>query len=102
MITITPSNFKIEAFYGYPTYQQNIVNFYDESENHGSPAIKRFFHQILDTAEEMTGKHLMDNKIAFKLSLKDDPKTVVYIGYKDNKYSLSLSVKSESMNIIEL
>ena len=42
----------------------------------------------------MKGKHLMDNKIAFKV-LYVPTNTILYIGYKDNTWSVGLSVSQE-------
>ena len=56
--------------------------------------VKQLFDGILKKAETMKGKHLMDNKIAFKVRYVPT-NTILYIGYKDNTWSVGLSVNQE-------
>ena len=101
-MTIFAHNFKIMAFYGYPSFQQDIIAEYNEYENRGDKSVKRFFNEILKTAETVFNKkNLMDNKIVFKLKMKNSD-TIIYCGYKDNCYRISLSAYSESLRKIEI
>ncbi len=101
-MSIYPDSFEIVAFYGYPSYQQNIVAEFDEYQNRGDKSVMRFFNEILKKAEKLFGKkNLMDNKIVFKLQLKDTG-TVIYCGYKDNSYRISLSATTDSFKKLEL
>ena len=101
-MTIFAHNFEIIEFWGYPSYQQDIIAEYDEFHNRGDKSVKRFFDEILKTAEKLFNKkNLMDNKVVFKLQMKET-NTIIYCGYKDNNYRISLSAKSESLRKLKL
>ncbi len=99
-MTIFAHNFEILNFFGYPSYQQDIIAEYDEWENCGDKSVKKFFDEILKRANEISNKNLMDNKIVFKLKMKNSD-TIIYCGYKDNCYRISLSANSESLKKID-
>jgi len=100
-MTIFAHDFKIIEFWGYPSYQYNIIAEYNEWEKKGDKSVQRFFEEILKMAEKLYGKNLMDNKIVFKLQMKGSS-TIIYCGYKDNKYRISLSAKTESLRKLKL
>jgi hypothetical protein len=101
-MTIFAHNFDILEFWGYPSFQQNIIAEYDEFNHRGDKSVKRFFDEILKTAEKLFDKkNLMDNKVVFKLQLKGTT-TIIYCGYKDNMYRISLSANSESLRKLKL
>lgn len=81
-----PNRFTVLEFFSYPCC---VINRTDEYElngfngTHGDPSIKEFFEAVLDVARKITGKHLMDNKIAFKVIDNENGNTF-YVGYKDN------------------
>ena len=101
-MTIFASNFEIIEFWGYPSYQQNIIAEYDEFHNSGDKSVKRFFDEILKTAEQLFDKkNLMDNKVVFKLQMKNS-NTIIYCGYKDNCYRISLSANSETLRKLKI
>ena len=93
---IYSDQFNILEFYGYPSYQQNIINEWDDFWKRGDKSVKRFFEEILNRAEKKFGKKIMDNKIVFKLRLENSD-SIIYAGYKDGIYKISLSAKSESL-----
>ena len=99
-------NFKIEAYYPYASYVQNQLASFDEWEKRGDLAVKKLFAEIFKEAQklykEKYGKHLeLDNKVAFKITFIETGSTF-YVGYKDNKYTLGLTVWQEFNKIIEL
>ena len=96
MILFTPDDFKPIAFYGYPSYQSYIFSEYNELEDKGEKGAKRFFEKVLKDVEHQVGKKLMDNKIVIKLQFNRNPSTIIYCGYKDGYYRLSLEAQSES------
>ena len=101
-MTIFAHNFEILEFWGYPSYQQDIIAEYNEFDKTGDKSVKRFFDEILKTAEKMFDKkNLMDNKVVFKLQMKGSD-TIIYCGYKDNNYRISLSANSESLRKLKL
>ena len=86
--------FSVEKFYSYPTsvvYRIANYNEQDLNKHCGDKNVKKFFDEILKYANEKTGKNLMDNKIAFKIRFKDTD-SVLYVGYKDNIWSIGLSL----------
>ncbi len=101
-MTIYPNNFVIVKFYGYPSYQHAILNEYDECENYGDKSVKRFFEEILKQAEESLNQKLMDNKVVFELRLKGNTNTVIYCGYKDNKYRISFGMTTETYKVLDV
>jgi len=100
-MTIYPHNFVIVKFYGYPSYQHGILNEYDEWENRGDKSVKRFFEEILKRAEKSLNNKLMDNKVVFELQLKGT-NTVIYCGYKDNKYRISFGMTTETYKVLDV
>ena len=89
----TASLFKVKKFYPYPAYVQWVVNDYDENTTpcRGDIGVKRMFNALLGDAEEKAGRKLMDNKVAIEIE-HEPTGSVMYIGYKDNKYYLGLGV----------
>ena len=89
-------NFEVLAFYTYPSVVLNRMSEYTElfGQKGGVRHVKQMFDGILKKAEAMKGKRLMDNKIAFKV-LYVPTNTILYIGYKDNTWSVGLSVNQE-------
>ena len=101
-MTIFSYNFIILEYWGYPSYQQDVIAEYDEFHNHGDKSVKRFFEEILEMAENKFNKrNLMDNKVVFKLQMKTAD-TIIYCGYKDSIYRISLSAKSESLRKLKV
>ena len=85
-IVFDSNRFTILEFFSYPCSVVNRTDTYEENGFHGTrgdKSVKEFFNAVLAKAREITGKHLMDNKIAFKIY---DNKTdsTFYVGYKDN------------------
>lgn len=89
-------NFEVIAFYPYPSVVLYRMSEYTElfGKKDGDRHVKQLFDGILKKAEAMKGKHLMDNKIAFKVRYVPTD-TILYIGYKDNTWSVGLSVNQE-------
>ena len=92
-------NFEVLAFYPYPSVVLHRMSEYTELFGQkcgkcGDRHVKQMFDGILKKAEAMKGKRLMDNKIAFKV-LYVPTNTILYIGYKDNTWSVGLSVNQE-------
>ena len=89
-------NFKVLAFYPYPSVVLYRLSEYTElfGKKDRNRHVKQMFDGILKKAEAMKGKRLMDNKIAFKV-LYVPTNTILYIGYKDNTWSVGLSVNPE-------
>ena len=88
--------FEVLAFYPYPSVVLHRMSEYTElfEQKGGDRHVKQLFDGILKKAETMKGKRLMDNKIAFKV-LYVPTNTILYIGYKDNTWSVGLSVNQE-------
>ena len=85
-MTFDPKRFIVIEFFSYPCSIVNRTAIYEErgiGGTHGDKSVKEFFKAVLDYAQNCTGKHLMDNKIAFKVRDNEDPATF-YVGYKDN------------------
>ena len=89
-------NFEVLAFYPYPSVVLHRMSEYTElfGQKGGDRHVKQMFDGILKKAEAMKGKRLMDNKITFKV-LYVPTNTILYIGYKDNTWSVGLSVNQE-------
>ena len=89
-------NFEVLAFYPYPSVVLYSLSEYTEifGKKNGDRHVKQLFDGILKKAEAMKGKRLIDNKIAFKV-LYVPTNTILYIGYKDNTWSVGLSVNQE-------
>lgn len=99
-MTIYPDNFKIKAFYKYPTCVVDRIVEYNEFDNKhtaGNKNVKKFFDELMSMAAKMSteyNQHVsMDNKIAFEIEHKDTG-TILYAGYKDNIYCIGLSLNS--------
>lgn len=88
--------FEVLTFYPYLSVVLHRLSEYTElfGKKDGDPHVKQLFDGILKKAEAMTGKHLMDNKIAFKVRYVPTD-TILYIGYKENTWSVGLSVHHE-------
>lgn len=88
-----PDRYSVTMFYSYPCCVVDREVEYEEGglrDCHrisGDVSVKEFFEAVLKIAEEITGHHLMDNKIAFKVIDKVENKTF-YVGYKDNIYCI--------------
>jgi hypothetical protein len=81
-----PKHFTVVEFFSYPCSVINRTATYEErgiGGTHGDKSVKEFFEAVLAEARKITGKHLMDNKIAFKV-VNNDTKSTFYVGYKDN------------------
>lgn len=81
-----PNRFTILEFFSYPCSVVNRTVTYEENGFHGTrgdKTVKEFFEAVLAEARKITGKHLMDNKIAFKI-YDNETKDTFYVGYKDN------------------
>lgn len=84
-------------FYNYPTCVcDRIAEFEDFCYNEqrfdrGDTDVKEFFNDCLKYAEEKLGCKLMDNKIAMKVVMPDT-RQYFYVGYKDNIYTIGLSL----------
>ena len=92
--TFDTKNFKVETWYSYPTCVIMRFAEYEENGFHGTAGdkkVKAFFEDVLKYTENMLNKHLMDNKIAFKV-LYVPTNTVFYVGYKDNVWSVGLDL----------
>lgn len=89
------NDFDILKFYSYPCSVVDRLIEYSEDGVHGNTGerqVKKFFEDCLKETENKSGrKHLMDNKIAMKIYHKPS-KTTLYVGYKDNIWSIGLSM----------
>lgn len=95
-MTVHSTDFEILEFMGYPSFQQSIIAEYDEWEKRGDIRVKRFFENILKKAEK-SHPHLMDNKVVFKIRfVSEENPVILYVGYKDNHYRISLTAYTES------
>lgn len=97
-MTLYYSDDKFEALSFYP-YQSVVLHRLSEytelfGKKDGDRHVKQLFDGILKKAETMKGKHLMDNKIAFKVRYVPT-NTILCIGFKDNTWSVGLSVNQE-------
>jgi len=89
-MTFDPKHFTVVEFFSYPCSVVNRTATYEErgiGGTRGDKSVKEFFKAVLDYAQNFTGKHLMDNKIAFKV-VDNDTKSSFYVGYKDNIYCI--------------
>jgi len=80
------NRFTILEFFSYPCSVVNRTVTYEENGfhgTHGDKSVKDFFEAVLKTSDEILGKKLMDNKIAFKI-YDNETKDTFYVGYKDN------------------
>jgi len=80
------NHFTILEFFSYPCSVVDRTATYEENGFHGTcgdKSVKEFFEAVLTEARKITGKHLMDNKIAFKI-YDNETKDTFYVGYKDN------------------
>ena len=85
-MTFDPKRFTIIEFFSYPCSVVDRTDTYEENGfhgTHGDPSVKEFFEAVLAEAQKITGRHLMDNKIAFKVRDNETP-AIFYVGYKDN------------------
>lgn len=81
-----PKRFTIIEFFSYPCSVVDRTITYEENGFHGTrgdKSVKEFFEAVLNEACKITGRHLMDNKIAFKV-IDNNTKSTFYVGYKDN------------------
>ena len=81
-----PKRFTIIEFFSYPCSVVDRTATYEENGFHGTRGdkyVKEFFEAVLVETHKITGRHLMDNKIAFKVKDNEDP-AIFYVGYKDN------------------
>lgn len=88
------NRFNITKFYSYPCCVVNRTAEYEENGfrgTRGDVSVKEFFEAALKVAQEITGRHLMDNKIAFEIIDNVEKKTF-YVGYKDNIYAIGDSL----------
>ena len=94
MLNFTLEDFRIEAFYSYPTCVVDRLNEYEEGTGQvrGTKAIKRLFDELLKETELILKKyHLMDNKIAIEVTHRHT-NTKLYFGYKDNIWCIGLAL----------
>ena len=85
-MTFDPNRFTILEFFSYPCSVVDRTATYEENGFHGTrgdKSVKEFFEAVLAEAHKITGRHLMDNKIAFKITDNRNGRTF-YVGYKDN------------------
>jgi len=85
-MTFDPNRFTILEFFSYPCSVVDRTATYEENGfhgTHGDKSVKEFFEAVLTEARKITGRHLMDNKIAFKIVDNRNGHTF-YVGYKDN------------------
>lgn len=85
-MTFDPNRFKILEFFSYPCSVVDRTATYEENGFHGTrgdKSVKEFFEAVLNEAQKITGRQLMDNKIAFKVADNRNGRTF-YVGYKDN------------------
>ena len=82
-----PNRFTVLEFFSYPCSVVNRTATYEEGRGvggtRGDRAIRDFFEAVLNEAKKITGRDLMDNKIAFKVFDNRNGRTF-YVGYKDN------------------
>ena len=85
-MTFDPKRFTILEFFSYPCSVVYRTDTYEErgiGGTRGDYSIRIFFEDVLNEARKITGKYLMDNKIAFKL-FDNETNSTFYVGYKDN------------------
>ena len=85
-----PKLFTILEFFSYPCSVIDRTATYEENGFHGTrgdKSVKEFFEAVLVEARKITGRHLMDNKIAIKVVDKETG-SVFYVGYKDNIWAI--------------
>ena len=85
-MTFDPNRFTILEFFSYPCSVVDRTATYEENGfhgTHGDKSVKEFFEAVLKEAQKITGRPLMDNKIAFKVADNKNGRTF-YVGYKDN------------------
>ena len=90
MTTFDPKRFTVLEFYSYPCSVVDRTDEYEEGGFHGTrgdESIKEFFKEVLEEARKITGKRLMDNKIAFRVADNKNGYSF-YVGYKDNIYCI--------------
>lgn len=83
-----PDRFTILKYFSYPCSVVYRTDTYEDNGPHGTCGdifVKEFFEAVLAEARKITGKYLMDNKIAFKVRDNEEAATF-YVGYKDNIY----------------
>lgn len=83
-----PNRFTILKYFSYPCSVVNRTVTYEErgiGGTRGDKSVKEFFEAVLAEARKITGKYLMDNKIAFKVRDNEEAATF-YVGYKDGIY----------------
>lgn len=90
-IIFNPNRFTILEFFSYPCCVVERTAEYEDNGWHrttcGDKYVKEFFDAVLAKAREITGKHLMDNKIAFKI-YDNETDSTFYVGYKDNIWAI--------------
>jgi hypothetical protein len=94
MILFKPNDLQILELYYYPSVAIYQLAEYDYYQKTGDDNIKILFDIILEKASSLAGHSVFDNKIVFKIKHKPTNKEF-YIGYKDDKYTIGLGVKSE-------
>ena len=88
-----PERYKVTMFYSYPCCVVDREVEYGEDgfgahrRISGDVSVNEVFEAVLKTAEEITGRDLMDNKIAFKV-IDNVNNSTFYVGYKDNIYCI--------------
>jgi hypothetical protein len=98
---VNSNNFEVLEVYPYPSFVQEKIVVYNENENCGEKHVKQLFEDLLTTTSDKIGHHLMDNKIAMKIR-GHRTGTILYIGYKDNIYSVGLSLFTETTKKIHI
>ena len=89
-----PNRFTVIEYFSYPCSVIDRMETYEENGVHGTrgdKSVKEFFEGVLEEARKITGKHLMDNKIAFKVADNVDQK-LFFVGYKDNIWSIGATL----------
>ena len=84
------------VFYHYPTCVVDRIAEFEEYidqpvRRKADDDVKEFFDGCLKYAEERLGCQLMDNKIAMKVVVPDTGQ-YFFVGYKDNIYTIGLSL----------
>ena len=88
-----PERYKVTMFYSCPCCVVDREAEYEEGgfvacrRINGDVSVKEFFDDVLNVAQEITGRHLMDNDIAFKV-IDNTDNSIFYVGYKDNIYCI--------------
>ena len=99
-----PNRYRLVKFYSYPC---SVIDRIDEYEfngfygTHGNESVKEFFEDVLKQAREITGKNLMDNKIAFEVA-DDEEEMLFFVGYKDNIWSIGVTLNPYMNSVYEL